>query len=112
MVAESAGVVANHRHRLVFNFTFVKIEVRSALKNVAGIDQKRVRVFLPDEFHKCRAPRYPAFIWIALIVFRKSLRVGMKLNCRLLTGTNASARYPAGRGSDIISVVLLRSRLN
>ncbi len=48
MIAERDDVVANQRHRLVLNFAFVEIEIRRALENVAGINQKRVRILLAN----------------------------------------------------------------
>ena len=38
VIADGARVVTDHRHRFVFDFAFIKIEVRRALQDVAGIN--------------------------------------------------------------------------
>ena len=38
VIANRARVITDHRHRFVFDFAFIKIEVRRALQDVAGIN--------------------------------------------------------------------------
>src|SRR2546430_2692687 len=68
MIADRAGIIANQRHRLVLNLTSVEIEVRSALTNIAGVDQQRVRIFFTHPLDQSRTPRHAALAGVGFVV--------------------------------------------
>ena len=51
MIADRAGVVTDHGHRLVFHFAFVVVEIRRALQNIPGVNQKGVRIVFTHAFY-------------------------------------------------------------
>src|SRR5439155_18940419 len=67
MIAKCPYVVANQRHRLVLDFTFIEVEVGRPLKDIARINQKRVRIFLADTLDQRRAPRNAAFAAVLFV---------------------------------------------
>ena len=93
MIADRAGIVSDHGHRFVFNFAFVKVEVGRALQNVAGVNQKRIRIFLADALDQSRASRHAAFTGIVLIV----LKNGIDLRVRVVRVQNCDQGFAGER---------------
>jgi hypothetical protein len=92
VIAECHHVIANQRHRLVFDFAFEKIEVGRTLKYVARIDHQRVWILLTHAFDQRRATRDSALAAIRLV----GLVDGVDLRMRIVRVQDCDQRF-AGR---------------
>ena len=67
VIAQRHHVIANQRHRFVFDFALEKIEIGRALKYIAGINHQRVGIFLAHAFNQRRAPRHAALAAVCFV---------------------------------------------
>jgi hypothetical protein len=68
VITKRADIIANLRHGFVFNFTLIKIEVRSALKDITAVDQECIWILLAHTLNQRSSPRHSAFTRIEFVV--------------------------------------------
>src|SRR5690606_29667510 len=77
MISYGSGVIFHFTHQFKLQYSTVKVEKRSSLESIPGIEQKCIRVLLPYLFNKCCPSCHSTHISIPWIVWPKRFNMAV-----------------------------------